>query len=123
MYSIYTFKSELHHLAAALQPLFSEPFTKYGAILNNDSSVTIFVSYIHEKYGSISPRVRIDKKWDLYEPHFHGKQLSIIFDWLNRIGYEMGRQTMRTEAFKKELIAKTVLAGAPDIREGSDIQE
>jgi hypothetical protein len=121
MYSIHTFKSELHHLAASLQPLFSEPFTKYGAILNNDSSITVFVSYIHEKYGSISPRVRIDKKWDLYEPYFHGKQLSVIFDWLNRIGYEMGRQTIRTEVFKKELIAKTVLAGAPDIHEGTDI--
>jgi hypothetical protein len=121
MYSVKTFSKEMRYLAEALQPHFPSPLTGYGAAICDDDKITLFVTYIHEKYGSISPRVKIDKKGDVYEPLFHGKQLSIVFDWLNRVGYDMERQVARTESFKRELIAKTGLSGAGDLRAGNDI--
>ena len=121
MYSAQNFRKEVPYLAEALQPHFPSPLTGCGAMLCNDGMITVFVTYLHEKYGSISPRVKIDKKGDIYEPLFHGKQLSIVFDWLNRVGYDMERQVSRTESFKRELIAKTGQVGVSDLREGSDI--
>jgi hypothetical protein len=123
MYSFSILNKDLRHLASELGPLLPGPLTKYGVIAGKDNMATVFMTYIHEKYGPISPRVKINEKGEIYEPYFYGKQLSVVFDWLNRVGYDKERQINRTETFKSELISKTLLAGVLDIHAGSDSLE
>jgi hypothetical protein len=111
MYSTSNLLSETNHLVSALRPILSGPITGCGAKVSKDNMTIVYVTYIHEKYGSVSPRVKINEKGEIFDPYFHSKQLSIVFDWLNRVGYNMERQINRTKIYKRELISKTELVG------------
>jgi len=111
MYSTSNLLSEARHLVSVLRPVLAGPITGHGALKGENNTTIVYVTYTHEKYGSISPRVKINEKGEIFDPYFHGQQLSIVFDWLNRIGYNMERQINRTEIYKRELISKTELVG------------
>ena len=120
MCTIDILSNETRHLASALRPIMDGIITGHGVIVGKDNITIVYVTYNHKQYGSISPRFNINEKGEVYDPYFHGKQLSVVFDWLNRVGYDKERQISRTETFKRELIAKTLLSGVSDTHAGND---
>lgn len=71
-----------------------------------NNQIQVSVTYNDLNYGRLTKSACIDKTGAVYNPMFHGQELSVLFDWLNRVGYCRDRQTKRTELFKQELIAK-----------------
>ena len=102
MYSIISLKNELPYLVKRL----NIPVTNCEVRPSIMDRNIIYITYEDQKYGKLVQRAEITKKGEVYNPLMFTKHLVVLFDWLNRIGYDSKRQYERTEIFKNELILK-----------------
>ena len=85
----------------AIKPLFvSECVVGKGRFEWN----RLFIRLNNMDYGAYA--FSITEKGDLYDPILNGPILSITFDWINRIGYDLDRQVKRVRHYKTELIER-----------------
>jgi len=107
MYTIDILGKGLLDLAKALKPVLNGSIIYLNVYyIGVDDQIQVCVTYDDLVYGKLTKSAWVDKKGDVYNPMFYGHELSVLFDWLNRVGYCRERQTKRTELFKQELIAK-----------------
>lgn len=102
MYSISSLKNEMPHLVSCMDIKYTRWDVRPSVMERN----IIYIDYTDPKYGKLVQRVEITKNGEVYNPIMFTKHLVVLFDWLNRIGYEPTRQYERTEIFKNELILK-----------------
>lgn len=102
MYSIFSLKKEMPYLVANMNVQHTSWDIRPSTMERN----TIYITYTEPQYGKLVMRAEITKNGEVYNPIMFAKHLTILFDWLNRIGYDSARQLERTEIFKNELILK-----------------
>ena len=112
MYSAPKLQKELTHLVSALRDHVYGPITDCNAVqtkfLGNDATY-VYVDFEQHTFGPSRLSAMITSKGYVYNPVFMPNQLSIVFDWLNRFGYDKDRQQDRTNRFKQELIEKCAI--------------
>ena len=102
MYSISSLKNEMPYLVSRMNLKITNWDVRPSVMERN----IIYINYTDPKYGKLVQRTEITKIGEVYNPIMFTKHLVILFDWLNRIGYDSKRQQERTEIFKDELILK-----------------
>ena len=108
MTSIGILKNEMPYLIALCEKFLCITIRGYGTIErfyeNNGKMSGIYISYFDTNNCINSIKADISASGEVFNTKSVKKEiLTVLYDWLNRIGYDKDRQIERTEHYKKEL--------------------
>lgn len=102
-------QNKIHHLVEALTPILEGTITNsyvHKSLCNHlgQTAICIVIEFNDTNNNKCAFTADISSKGELYNPIFMPNMLSVVFDWINRLGYDKSRIISRTELYKMDIL-------------------
>ena len=99
-----TLAKEIWILGSSLKAYINGNISAYYTQQMPNQNLLFKIYYVGPDQTTSALSAEITKEGYIYNPIFFPNMLTILFDWINRIGYDKERQITRTNIFKQELL-------------------